>query len=99
MLVRHGDVLVQRVESLPKGCMKRPGLILAHGEATGHSHRIKERGAGCLYGGHDGIYLDVTAEKATLVHQEHKPIELPKGVYRVWRQREYFPGFIRYVGD
>ena len=99
MLVRHGDVLVQRVKSLPKGLNKRSGLVLAHGEATGHSHRIKERSAGYLASGPSGLFLVVTAAKATLIHQEHKPIELPKGVYRVWRQREYFPGFIRYVGD
>lgn len=99
MLVRHGDVLVQRAKSLPKSARKRPGLILAHGEATGHSHRIKERGAACLYSSSSGLFLVVSADKATLVHDEHKPIELPKGVYRVWRQREYFPGFIRIVGD
>ncbi len=45
MLVRHGDVLVQSVKSLPKGSMKRPGLIFGSCEATGHSHRIKERAA------------------------------------------------------
>lgn len=99
MLFRHGDVLVQRVRSLPKNLRKRPGLILAHGEATGHSHRIKERAAACLYSGSEGVFLEVTAAKATLVHQEHKPIELSQGVYRVWRQREYFPGFTRMVGD
>jgi len=26
---------------------------------------------------------------ATLVHQEHDPIALPPGTYRVWRQREH----------
>lgn len=99
MLYRHGDVLVQRVKSLPQKAVKRQGLILAYGEATGHSHYIKESRAAKLYTDFREMYLVVSAAKATLVHEEHKPIELPQGVYRVWRQREYFPGFIRYVGD
>lgn len=28
---------------------------------------------------------------ATLVHEEHRAIEIPQGFYRVWRQREYRP--------
>lgn len=30
-------------------------------------------------------------EPATLVHDEHGPIALDPGVYRVWKQREYVP--------
>jgi hypothetical protein len=33
------------------------------------------------------------------VHEEHRPIELPIGVYRVWQQREYTPTAIRTVLD
>lgn len=43
MLFRHGDVLAERVESLPEKRRRCKHLILAHGEVTGHSHRIKER--------------------------------------------------------
>ncbi|MFD0592628.1 hypothetical protein ACFQZ4_08715 [Catellatospora coxensis] len=34
-----------------------------------------------------------------LVHEEHGPIALAAGAYRVVRQREYFPGAIRPVAD
>ena len=31
----------------------------------------------------------LTKEEATVVHPEHGPIKLPKGNYRVWKQREF----------
>ncbi len=41
---RQGDVLIERVESLPARTAKRPTesgrVILAHGEVTGHAHEI-----------------------------------------------------------
>ena len=43
-LYRHGDVLIAEVGSIPKGAVKRPHLVLAEGEMTGHSHRIAEPG-------------------------------------------------------
>lgn len=36
---------------------------------------------------------------AVLKHEEHAPIELPPGRYRVVRQREYDPQQDRYVAD
>ncbi|UOQ53831.1 hypothetical protein [Hymenobacter cellulosivorans] len=96
---RHGDVLIAPVAALPAGSVPRTGLVLAHGEHTGHSHRIREFGAASLYVYGKDLYLLVSAPKATLVHEEHRPIELPVGVYRVWQQREYTPSAIRTVVD
>ena len=98
-LYRHGDVLLASVAVLPAGAIPRPGLILAHGEVTGHSHRIREAGAARLFTHGPITYLQVTGPKATLVHEEHRPIELSTGVYRVWQQREYTPDAIRTVQD
>ncbi|MGI4869701.1 MAG: hypothetical protein ACRYFX_00830 [Janthinobacterium lividum] len=98
-LYRHGDVLVSAVAALPAGATARPGLVLAHGEHTGHTHRIREAGAASLYVHGRELYLLVSAPTATLVHEEHRPIELPAGVYRVWQQREYTPTAIRTVLD
>jgi hypothetical protein len=33
------------------------------------------------------------------VHEEHGAIPLPRGWYRVVRQREYTPGAVRIVAD
>ena len=94
-LYRHGDVLIKRVANLPLGSQKRPGNILAHGEVTGHSHRIRQAEAMQLWEQNNTMFLEVIGEKATLVHEEHRPLELTKGIYQVWRQREYRPD--RYV--
>ena len=99
MLYRHGDVLIATVPNLPTQANKRGGTILARGEITGHSHRVQEIGAAQLYDFKLETYLEVKASIATLVHEEHKPIKLPKGIYRVWMQREYTPTAIVTVRD
>mgnify|MGYP003348340814 CR=1 FL=1 len=98
-LYRHGDLLVESTTALPEHTRRLQHLVLAEGELTGHSHRIAEREAAVLFEAGHEMYLDITAPQATLVHQEHGPIELPRGLYRVWRQREYTPRDIRFVRD
>lgn len=98
-LYRHGDVLVSSTAAIPAEAIKRPHLVLAEGEMTGHSHRIAEPGSAELYQLGTHIFLRVLAPTATLVHDEHGPIPLPHGDYRVWRQREYSPQEIRIVRD
>jgi hypothetical protein len=98
-LYRHGDVLVERVNSIPARALKRPHLVLAEGELTGHAHRVKEVGSAELHQDGSQLFLRVLAKTAILIHQEHGPISLPRGEYRVWRQREYSPREIRIVRD
>jgi hypothetical protein len=98
-MYRHGDVMIAAVESVPADALRRPSAVLARGEATGHSHRIAEPGVVDLYD-FDGVgYLTVRADSATLVHDEHKAITLPRGNYRFWIQREYSPKEIRRIVD
>jgi hypothetical protein len=99
MLWRHGDVLIASVGSIPEAAVERPHAVLAEGEITGHSHRIAEVGAAVVLEHGGMLYLRVVAPAATVVHQEHRPIDLPRGTYRVWRQREYTPEAIRTVID
>jgi hypothetical protein len=98
-LYRHGDLLVQSVRKLPRNARQLQHLVLAEGELTGHSHRIAERDAAVLFEAGAGMFLHVTGPRASLVHQEHGPIELKRGIYRVWRQREYSPHEVRVVQD
>ncbi len=98
-LYRHGDLLVADAVSIPNGARPLHHLVLAEGELTGHSHRIAEREAATLYETLEGFFFEVHDDRATLVHQEHGPIELPRGIYRAWRQREYSPREITYVRD
>ncbi|MDP6468112.1 MAG: hypothetical protein QF918_10255 [Pirellulaceae bacterium] len=99
MLYRHGDVLIDGIETVPTGATRLKHLTLAEGEITGHSHRIEQRKSAELYRHRGQLYLKVVADRATVIHQEHHPIELPRGVYRVWRQREYTPERIITVRD
>ena len=101
---RQGDVFIERVAKLPPALKKqaREGgrVILAHGDVTGHSHAISDKGA-TLYASKESgaTYLQVVKEPANLTHDEHATIVLKPGVYRVTRQREYHPDAIRNVAD
>ncbi len=102
MLYRHGDVLISRVPSLPRSPVPLEGVTLALGEFSGHSHRIQEGlegGTARMWtaGGHK--YIEILTSSATLVHEEHRAIALPQGVYRFWMQREYTPDQNRWVED
>lgn len=102
-LFRQGDVFIQRLDDvpIPPGAAVLPHGTLVHGEVTGHSHRLEDLSMGRLFPG-DAIgefLLEITARKARIVHEEHGPIELDQGFYRVWRQREYSPEAIRPVFD
>ncbi len=101
MQYRHGDVMLERVEGLPVERRKLPHTTLALGEVTGHSHRLRPGSKAALYltGRGDGLALDVQADEVELIHEEHATIHLPRGVYRVWRQREYSPESIRIIRD
>lgn len=102
-IYRQGDVLLQKIESsVPRSAKPVPlesgRVILAHGEVTGHHHSFAgDSGVALLDAGGDR-YLKVS-RRSTLEHQEHAPIEIPRGHYRVVRQREYSPEAIRNVAD
>jgi hypothetical protein len=96
---RHGDVLIESVDALPQEREKLPHAILAHGEVTGHCHRIKEAGEADLYTSNSGLFLHVRGTSVSIVHEEHATVTLTSGYYRVWRQREYSPEEIRVVRD
>ncbi len=96
--MRQGDVFLELVERLPEGseAVKGP-LVLAEGEVTGHAHRV-QGGRAKLFEAAGERFLRVTA-RATLAHEEHAPITLTRGVYRVIIQREYHPQEFRNVAD
>ena len=91
--------MIAKADAIPHGATKRPNCVLAEGELTGHSHRIDQPGVAELYECKGALYLHVLASEAKVVHQEHGPIKLPRGVYTVWQQREYTPQSIRPVTD
>lgn len=111
---RQGDVALVRVDSLPKGLepTKRDHIgriVLAYGEASGHSHAIRDSHVtGFRMAGSEEVdYIEVGGSgAATLNHEyesgkqaEHHALDLPPGAYKVVRQQEYSPEAIRRVVD
>ena len=101
-IYRQGDVLIERIKEIPKQAKVVPRengrVILAHGEATGHAHAIEDEKVKLLEDS-GATFLEVQEAIAMLKHEEHSTIEIPKGNYRVIRQREYSPEAIRNVMD
>jgi len=92
MLWRQGDVFIENIRLIPAGAQQQPHLVLADGELTGHSHRVADPDTALLLEWRGQLFLQVIAERASVVHQEHATVTLSRGSYRVWRQREYDPG-------
>ena len=108
----QGDLLIERVTDVePSGAVvtadQTGATVLAEGEVTGHRHAIYDRvtmfrddalareiPAG-LYVGH----VKVSGAPATLLHEEHAPIALAEGTYRIRRQRELEPKDAVLVSD
>jgi len=105
-MYRQGDVLIAPVgatdvpqcAAVPRD--RRGRMVLARGEATGHAHVVAGPGLQLLADVDDPerMFLDIPAY-GRVSHEEHGPIPLPAGHYRVIRQREYVPGSFRPVAD
>ena len=99
-IYRQGDVLLRKINQLPKGKRtKRISGEVLEGEATGHIHRIRELEQAEVLEIGNGLFVSVGEDGVSLVHEEHKTIELPPGDYEITRQREYSPEAIRNVAD
>ncbi|MBC7268084.1 MULTISPECIES: hypothetical protein [Streptomyces] len=108
-MYRQGDVLIVPVaeSAVPPGTDRLPEqprdargrLVLALGEVTGHAHAVVGPGTLVRETGPFGAAFLHLPDGGRVVHEEHAAIPLPKGWYRVVRQREYAPGAVRVVAD
>jgi hypothetical protein len=108
-MYRQGDILIlpvsedevpRPVRDLPPSPRDGRGrMVLALGEATGHAHALSAPGS--LLRVPDPLAPDHLhlPSGGRLMHEEHAAITLPKGWYKVIRQREYVPGAVRVVAD
>lgn len=97
---QQGDILLKRISKLPKGAKKIPGKVLQLGEVTGHKHQFDGNAAVEIWvdpqfaGKETSITPDegkfvIVGDTAYLKHEEHKPVEVPPGVYQVDIVREF----------
>ena len=89
MQFQQGDVNITRIDRLPSNLAKPLGAKLAklleggvirEGESTGHAHRIVGTEFR-LYQLGQIILGEIVSDDCRIVHEEHKPIDLPVGTY------------------
>ena len=86
---QQGDVIGKKLISMPAGERKKIAvkrLVVAHGE-SGHSHVIEDDEAELIEIG--GKMLLTLTKPAIIKHEEHKHIELDKGIWEIGRVQEY----------
>lgn len=90
--IRHGDVLLTRIDSLPDGKVidHKGQHVLAWGEVTGHAHRLTVQNNNEMKViQKDGTFYISLTVPAPLTHEEHSKIEVPSGIYKMTFEREY----------
>jgi hypothetical protein len=112
---RQGDVLIEKLSLRvpttfrPLAESARQDVVLAYGEVTGHAHRMhrqmhRDGGSDAISYAHplaptEPALVNLLSPMA-LRHEEHGPIEIPRGVVRISRPYEYVaPDLIRRVED
>lgn len=102
MIYQQGDIIIEMISNLPEGAIPKKPVgkkhILAKGEATGHLHAVTDPVD--LYEKGDYYYISADYD-FTVFHEEHNPVQIPKGIYVVRKVREYdhFAKELRWVVD
>lgn len=84
---QQGDVLIKPVRKVPRMAKRLKMSILAQGEASGHHHSASGENV-TTWIAQGMIFLDAP-NGAKVCHEEHLPIEVPPGVYKIEIVREY----------
>lgn len=84
----QGDVLLFPIESLPEGLKKQEDRVLQYGERTNHKHQFHDTCV-VVYSAEDGTRYVNVPKDSPLTHEEHNPVMVPNGLYRMDLVREY----------
>jgi hypothetical protein len=101
MFYQQGDVCLISCCCEPAGKVKTDGIV-AYGEVTGHCHKVIVDGELVKVIENEKGELYVKAQKPfSVVHEEHKTIEVPAGVWKIGKVREFdhFAEEARFVQD
>ena len=82
-------MLIRRTDVIPSNSRQVDTTTLAEGEKTGHKHQLQ--GNVTVYKQELGTLYFKVKTSAELVHQEHKTIDIPEGMYMVQQEREFNP--------
>lgn len=98
-VIRQGDVTLIKIAALPKVEAIKTNVV-AHGE-SGNTHTLVGKDARLYEGPDKSMFAVVSSKPATLTHQEHLPITVEPGIYRVGKEQEYSyeDNYIRQVID
>lgn len=92
MYHQQGDVLLHRIDTVPPDATKVETsdhhIVLAEGEATGHAHVIADVAECELYTLADALFVKCRVP-ITVTHEEHKPVTVGPGIWRISIVREY----------
>jgi len=90
---QQGDVLFKRVDEVKGKEVKAEmrGYVFAEGETTGHYHASVADKNVKMYEENGVKYFSVLDGEATVTHQEHGTVTLPKGNYQIGIVQEYDP--------
>lgn len=96
-MYRQGDVLLIPCPAVPDEiattCNAERPIVIAHGERTGHAHRILARQADaaefCMTG--KNVCFLRAHDEVELVHEEHGTLAIPPGTYEVRHQHRVHP--------
>lgn len=97
---QQGDVLLKKIDNLPKGCQRLDTKVLQLGEVTGHKHQFAGEQQVDIYvssefaGKEQSITPDegkflIVGDRAILTHEEHRPVVVEPGTYQVDIVREF----------
>jgi hypothetical protein len=103
-LCAQGDILIERVDDVEIcgrviDCATHGSTVVAGGEKAGHYHSVigsvtlfrDDALAREIPPGLYALHLKVHSDRARLRHDEHAPIALRRGTYRLRRQRQLEP--------
>lgn len=105
---RQGDVFLRRVDALPDGVRRQDPIegkhVLSHSE-SGHPHTVVADDV-VFYYTDDPFLAYIEVQRPTILWHEkdndphqHKPFEIPVGIFEVRRQVEGTPEGYRRVMD
>ena len=101
--IRHGDLCLIPVDSIPEKAMATDCNVLAYGEATGHNHvlTVEKTNEPINYFTLGAEKFINVKERGLLAHPEHKTLPVERGLYKVSKEQEYdpFSKKIREVAD